>query len=194
MVAISTKVWFYVWDSRTDKGAAICPHSAQLDEMEPGSRYFVEYRNCLWGCGKNIIHQKTPPCTSGTKKSVSSGCVRDKLEYARPQLSGVNFARIWLCFSFFMVGQPRGAAMVTVSVCVALRFFPFFSTRVKAVLCWIWAAFTLKAMGRMCGKRQHFCGKVERNRTCFVMKLGTTTENEGKQQKYYRFWASSTPR
>ena len=36
--------------------------------------------------------------------------------------------------------------------------------------------------------------KINVNKACFVMKLGTTTTKNGeKQHKYCRIWASSTP-
>ena len=92
-----------------------------------------------------------------------------------------NLASIQLLFSFYIFWHPRGAAVVTVPVCIALALLNQGKGSIVLDLGSIYPAI-LKAMGRMCGKRQQYCcfGNMEQHRTGCVVKLGITTGKRGK--------------
>ena len=93
----STNIWFYVWDGRTDKGAAVCLHSAQVTRRDGTLVTVLCWVRNVWACGTKM-NRKTSPCTFGTRKCVSSGYMRDKLEYARPQRSRCWFGQHLVTF------------------------------------------------------------------------------------------------
>ena len=115
MVAISTNIWFYAWDSGQTKGAAVCLHSAQVTRRD-GTWVTVLLLSTESVCERvaQKINQKHPPARLERKKCISSGYMRDKARLRKTvEVTFLTWpAFCYFFILFYMVWQPRGGSNI----------------------------------------------------------------------------------